>query len=125
MTPGYSSAILAWAEAGGVYAIAGLRGGSEEGEEWHRAGMRERKQNVFDDLDAAALALMLLGPVIVNILFFDTFLDGSGLPLGIVLAVLALFLLGRHRQSFAGLLEKQSPATKKTTAETPYPIPGK
>ena len=72
-----------------------------------------------------ALGLTLVGPVIVNILFFDTFLDGSGLPLGIVLAVLALFLLGRHRQSFAGLLEKQSPATKKTTAETPYPIPGK
>ena len=41
LTPGYSSNILAWAEAGGVYAIAGLRGGSEEGEEWHRAGDAE------------------------------------------------------------------------------------
>ncbi len=37
-TPGYSANILAWVEAGGVYAVAGLRGGSEEGEEWHRAG---------------------------------------------------------------------------------------
>jgi prolyl oligopeptidase len=57
-TPAFSAAILAWVEAGGVYAIAGLRGGSEEGEEWHRAGMRERKQNVFDDFQAAAQKLI-------------------------------------------------------------------
>jgi prolyl oligopeptidase len=57
LTPGYSATTLAWVEAGGVYAIAGLRGGSEEGEEWHRAGMREHKQNVFDDFAAAARAL--------------------------------------------------------------------
>jgi prolyl oligopeptidase len=54
MTPGYSAGIAAWVEAGGTYAIACLRGGSEEGEEWHRAGMREHKQNVFDDFHAAA-----------------------------------------------------------------------
>jgi prolyl oligopeptidase len=54
LTPGYSASILAWVEAGGVYAVAGLRGGSEEGEEWHRAGMLDRKQNVFDDFHAAA-----------------------------------------------------------------------
>jgi len=54
MTPGYSASILAWVEAGGVYAVTGLRGGSEEGEEWHRAGMLDRKQNVFDDFHAAA-----------------------------------------------------------------------
>ncbi|HEX8004213.1 MAG TPA: prolyl oligopeptidase family serine peptidase [Mycobacteriales bacterium] len=54
MTPGYSAGIAAWVEAGGTYAVACLRGGSEEGEEWHRAGMRERKQNVFDDFHAAA-----------------------------------------------------------------------
>ena len=53
-TPGYSANILSWVEAGGVYAVAGLRGGSEEGEEWHRAGMLDRKQNVFDDFHAAA-----------------------------------------------------------------------
>ncbi len=58
LTPAYSAAILAWTEAGGIYAIAGLRGGSEEGEEWHRAGMRERKQNVFDDFYAAAAELV-------------------------------------------------------------------
>jgi uncharacterized membrane protein YphA (DoxX/SURF4 family) len=66
-----------------------------------------------------ALGLTLVGPVIVNILFFDAFLDASGLPLGVVLAVLALFLLGVHRHSFAGLLVKQSPVAKTTNAETP------
>jgi prolyl oligopeptidase len=54
LTPGYAATILAWVEAGGVYAVANLRGGSEEGEEWHRAGMREHKQHVFDDFHAAA-----------------------------------------------------------------------
>jgi prolyl oligopeptidase len=61
MTPGYSAAILAWVEAGGAYAVAGLRGGSEEGEEWHRAGMLDRKQNVFDDFHAAAEYLIEAG----------------------------------------------------------------
>ncbi|MCW2745195.1 MAG: Prolyl oligopeptidase [Mycobacterium sp.] len=57
MSPGYSATALAWVAAGGVWAVAQLRGGSEEGEDWHRAGMRERKQNVFDDLHACARAL--------------------------------------------------------------------
>ncbi|GGV30517.1 prolyl endopeptidase [Actinomadura cremea] len=61
LTPAYSASILAWVEAGGVYAIANLRGGSEEGEEWHRAGMREHKQNVFDDFHAAAEKLVADG----------------------------------------------------------------
>ncbi len=61
MTPAFSASILAWVEAGGVYAIAGLRGGSEEGEEWHRAGMRESKQHVFDDFHAAAEKLIADG----------------------------------------------------------------
>ena len=61
LTPGYSAAILAWVEAGGVWAIANLRGGSEEGEDWHRAGMLGRKQNVFDDFHAAAEWLISSG----------------------------------------------------------------
>jgi prolyl oligopeptidase len=59
--PSYSAPALAWVEAGGCYAIANLRGGSEEGEEWHRAGMRDRKQNVFDDFIAAAERLVADG----------------------------------------------------------------
>jgi prolyl oligopeptidase len=58
LTPAFSPNALAWVSAGGVYAIANLRGGSEEGEEWHRAGMLEAKQNVFDDFHAAAQALI-------------------------------------------------------------------
>jgi prolyl oligopeptidase len=61
LTPGYSANILAWAEAGGIYAVANLRGGSEEGEEWHRAGMLGNKQNVFDDFHAAAERLIADG----------------------------------------------------------------
>jgi prolyl oligopeptidase len=61
LTPAYSANILAWVEAGGVYAIANLRGGSEEGELWHRAGMLDRRQNVFDDFHAAAEKLIADG----------------------------------------------------------------
>jgi len=49
MTPGFSATNLAWLERGGIYAVACLRGGDEYGEPWHRAGMLESKQNVFDD----------------------------------------------------------------------------
>ena len=54
MTPGFSIGVLSWLEMGGVYAQAVLRGGSEYGEEWHQAGMLDRKQNVFDDFISAA-----------------------------------------------------------------------
>jgi len=61
LTPGYSAFAQTWVEQGGVYAIANLRGGSEEGEAWHRAGMREHKQNVFNDFAAAAEHLVEAG----------------------------------------------------------------
>jgi prolyl oligopeptidase len=54
MTPGFAAGRFAWLESGGAYAIPNLRGGGEYGEEWHKAGMREHKQNVFDDFAAAA-----------------------------------------------------------------------
>lgn len=61
LTPGFSASILAWVEAGGVYAVANLRGGAEEGEQWHRDGMLGAKQNVFDDFHAAAERLLADG----------------------------------------------------------------
>ena len=61
LTPGWNPSALAWVEAGGVWVVANLRGGSEEGEAWHRAGMREHKQHVFDDFAAVADALVADG----------------------------------------------------------------
>jgi prolyl oligopeptidase len=54
MTPEFNAAVRIWLDAGGVYAIANLRGGGEYGDEWHRAGMLTNKQHVFDDLIACA-----------------------------------------------------------------------
>jgi prolyl oligopeptidase len=54
LTPTFSRTAYLWMEHGGVYAVANLRGGAEFGEDWHRAGMLDKKQNVFDDMIAAA-----------------------------------------------------------------------
>ncbi|RXS43404.1 S9 family peptidase [Idiomarina sp. 29L] len=54
LTPSFSIANAAWLEMGGVYAVANLRGGGEYGKEWHKAGTKMQKQNVFDDFIAAA-----------------------------------------------------------------------
>lgn len=59
--PAYSATALAWVGGGGSYALVSLRGGGEEGEDWHRAGNRGNKQNVFDDLHAACGALVDAG----------------------------------------------------------------
>jgi prolyl oligopeptidase len=53
LTPDFSSRAVVWVEHGGIYAMPNLRGGGEYGEDWHRAGMLEHKQNVFDDFIAA------------------------------------------------------------------------
>ena len=58
LTPSFSRTAYLWMEHGGVYAVANLRGGAEFGEDWHRAGMLEKKQNVFDDMIAAAQHLI-------------------------------------------------------------------
>jgi prolyl oligopeptidase len=60
-TPSFSTRIANWVEHGGIYALPNLRGGGEYGEPWHEAGMRERKQNVFDDFIAAAEFLIEKG----------------------------------------------------------------
>jgi prolyl oligopeptidase len=54
MTPGFSVARMAWLEQGGIFAMPNLRGGGEYGENWHKGGMLEKKQNVFDDFIGAA-----------------------------------------------------------------------
>jgi prolyl oligopeptidase len=61
LTPAWTPSALAWVEAGGVWVVANLRGGTEEGEAWHRAGMREHKQNVFDDFASCADHLVAEG----------------------------------------------------------------
>ncbi|MFK7831235.1 MAG: prolyl oligopeptidase family serine peptidase, partial [Congregibacter sp.] len=61
ITPAFSAANLAWVEQGGIFAQAVLRGGGEYGEEWHQAGMLEKKQNVFDDFIACARYLVRNG----------------------------------------------------------------
>ena len=59
--PVFSPSVIAWMEMGGVYVSASLRGGGEYGEAWHQAGMRERKQNVFDDFVGVAGHLVATG----------------------------------------------------------------
>jgi prolyl oligopeptidase len=54
LTPSFDPSDFLWLDAGGIIAVANLRGGGEYGEAWHRAGMLDRKQNVFDDFIAAA-----------------------------------------------------------------------
>ncbi|MEW6161360.1 MAG: prolyl oligopeptidase family serine peptidase, partial [Verrucomicrobiota bacterium] len=54
LTPSFSVGVAVWLEMGGVYALPNLRGGGEYGEQWHKAGTKLKKQNVFDDFIAAA-----------------------------------------------------------------------
>ncbi|PSN14506.1 S9 family peptidase [filamentous cyanobacterium CCT1] len=61
LTPSFSVSNLVWMEMGGVYAVPNLRGGGEYGEDWHLAGTKLNKQNVFDDFIAAAEWLIAKG----------------------------------------------------------------
>ncbi len=61
ITPSFRVDRLQWVEMGGVYALANLRGGGEYGDPWHKAGMRDKKQNVFDDFAAVARWLVREG----------------------------------------------------------------
>jgi prolyl oligopeptidase len=61
VTPNYSNRAVVWIDMGGVYAQPNLRGGGEFGEEWHKAGMLDKKQNVFDDFIAAGEYLIREG----------------------------------------------------------------
>lgn len=54
LTPTFHADTFLWLEHGGIYVVANLRGGGEFGEDWHRAGMLDKKQNVFDDMIAVA-----------------------------------------------------------------------
>ena len=61
LPPSFSTSRIPWLEAGGIYAQVNLRGGSEYGEDWHQAGTKMNKQNVFDDFIAAAEWLIAQG----------------------------------------------------------------
>jgi prolyl oligopeptidase len=61
LTPAFSISNLVWMEMGGIYALPNLRGGGEYGEEWHQAGTKAKKQNVFDDFIGAAEWLIAHG----------------------------------------------------------------
>lgn len=61
ITPFFNIPNLVWMDSGGILAVANIRGGSEYGEDWHQAGIRGKKQNVFDDFIAAAEFLIAEG----------------------------------------------------------------
>lgn len=85
IVPEFSGGIVEWVKSHGIFAIPNLRGGGEYGEEWHRAGMMGKKQNVFDDFIAAAEYLITNGYTTPNKLAIRGGSNG-GLLCGAVMA---------------------------------------
>jgi prolyl oligopeptidase len=83
-SPSWVVRAAAWCAAGGVFAVAGLRGGYEHGEAWHRAGRRANKQNVFDDFHAAADWLVSNGYTSRDLLAIEGGSNG-GLLMGVAM----------------------------------------
>ncbi len=83
-TPGWVVRAAAWCAAGGVFAVAGLRGGYEHGEAWHQAGRRANKQNVYDDFYAAADWLVAQGYTSRHLLAIEGGSNG-GLLMGVAM----------------------------------------
>ncbi|MHB1328804.1 MAG: prolyl oligopeptidase family serine peptidase, partial [Gemmatimonadales bacterium] len=84
LTPFFDPSTIAWLEQGGIYVQANLRGGGEYGEDWHRAGMFEKKQNVFDDFIASAEYLIREGYTSADRLVIEGASNG-GLLVGAVM----------------------------------------
>ena len=83
-SPSWLVRAAAWCAAGGVFVVAGLRGGYEHGEAWHRAGRRANKQNVFDDFHAAADWLVSQGYTSRHLLAVEGGSNG-GLLMGVAI----------------------------------------
>jgi prolyl oligopeptidase len=83
-SPSWLVRAAAWCAAGGVFAVAGLRGGYEHGEAWHHAGRRANKQNVFDDFHAAADWLVASGYTSRGLLAIEGGSNG-GLLMGVAI----------------------------------------
>src|SRR5204863_70379 len=109
-TPSFVPGRYVWLEHGGVFAVANLRGGAEFGEDWHRAGMLDKKQNVFDDFISAA-----------EFLIADKITDKDHLAIqggsngGLLMGrIFIRFCFGRWGGSSRGRVPIQEPSTRKT-----------
>ncbi len=94
LVPAYSTEAMAWVAAGGVYAVAGIRGGGERGRTWHEAAVRRRRQTAFDDFDAVARYLVSAGWTAPGTLGISGSSNGG---------LLACVALTQHPEQYAGV----------------------